>query len=102
MLAIIPSSQAEIASLKQQGVCRLMHQRMIEGALSGVVVRIDKIPVLLPLCHFFFLFHINIFTLERSSKVLHYIYIYICLNLINNIVFSLSQPGTMIEWGNYW
>lgn len=74
MLAIIPSSQAEIASLKQQGVCRLMHQRMIEGALSGVVVRIDKIPVLLPLCHFFFLFHINIFTLERSSKVLHYIY----------------------------
>lgn len=51
-----------------------MHQRMIEGALSGVVVRIDKIPVLLPLCHFFFLFHINIFTLERSSKVLHYIY----------------------------
>lgn len=102
MLAIIPSSQAEIASLKQQGVCRLMHQRMIEGALSGVVVRIDKIPVLLPLCHFFFLFHINIFTLERSSKVLHYIYIYICLNLIKNIVFSLSQPGTMIEWGNYW
>lgn len=74
MLAIIPSSQAEIASLKQQGVCRLMHQRMIEGTLSGVVVRIDKIPVLLPLCHFFFLFHINIFTLERSSKVLHYIY----------------------------
>lgn len=74
MLAIIPSSQAEIASLKQQGVCRLMHQRMIEGALSGVVVRIDKIPVLLPLCHFFFLFHINIFTLERGSKVLHYIY----------------------------
>lgn len=74
MLAIIPSSQAEIASLKQQGVCHLMHQRMIEGTLSGVVVRIDKIPVLLPLCHFFFLFHINIFTLERSSKVLHYIY----------------------------
>lgn len=74
MLAIIPSSQAEIASLKQQGVCCLMHQRMIEGTLSGVVVRIDKIPVLLPLCHFFFLFHINIFTLERSSKVLHYIY----------------------------
>lgn len=74
MLAIIPSSQAEIAFLKQQGVCCLMHQRMIEDALSGVVVRIDKIPVL-PLCNFF-LFYINIFTLERSSKVLHYIYMF--------------------------
>lgn len=92
MLAIIPSSQAEIASLKQQGVCRLMHQRMIEGALSGVVVRIDKIPVLLPLCHFFFLFHINIFTLERSSKVLHYIYTYIYMLKSNKeyCVFSLA------------
>lgn len=90
MLAIIPSSQAEIASLKQQGVCRLMHQRMIEGALSGVVVRIDKIPVLLPLCHFFFLFHINIFTLERSSKVLHYIYIYMLKSNKEYCVFSLA------------
>lgn len=91
MNAIIPSSQAEIASLKQQGVCRLMHQRMIEGALSGVVVRIDKIPVLLPLCHFFFfLFHINIFTLERSSKVLHYIYIYMLKSNKEYCVFSLA------------
>lgn len=99
MLAIIPSSQAEIASLKQQGVCRLMHQRMIEGALSGVVVRIDKIPVLLPLCHFFFFFTLIYLLWKEVRK---FSITYICLNLIKNIVFSLSQPGTMIEWGNYW
>lgn len=101
MLAIIPSSQAEIASLKQQGVCRLMHQRMIEGALSGVVVRIDKIPVLLPLCHFFFFFFFTLIYL-LWKEVRKFSITYICLNLIKNIVFSLSQPGTMIEWGNYW
>lgn len=99
MLAIIPSSQAEIASLKQQGVCCLMHQRMIEGALSGVVVRIDKIPVLLPLCHFFFFFTLIYLLWKEVRK---FSITYICLNLIKNIVFSLSQPGTMIEWGNYW
>lgn len=102
MLAIIPSSQAEIASLKQQGVCCLMHQRMIEGALSGVVVRIDKIPVLLPLCHFFFFFFTLIYLLWKEVRKFSITYIYICLNLIKNIVFSLLQPGTMIEWGNYW
>lgn len=99
MLAIIPSSQAEIASLKQQGVCHLMHQRMIEGTLSGVVVRIDKIPVLLPLCHFFFFFTLIYLLWKEVRK---FSITYICLNLIKNIVFSLSQPGTMIEWGNYW
>lgn len=98
MLAIIPSSWPEIASLKPQGVCCLMHQRMIEDALSGAVVRIDKIPVL-PLCHFFFFFML-IYLLWKEVRKLSVTYI--CLILIKNIVFSLPQPGTMIEWGNYW
>lgn len=27
---------------------------------------------------------------------------YMCFIVIKNIVFSFFQPGTMIEWGNYW
>lgn len=91
MLAIIPSSQAEIASLKQQGVCHLMHQRMIEGTLSGVVVRIDKIPVLLPLCHFFFFFTLIYLLWKEVRKFsITYIYIYMLKSNKEYCVFSLA------------
>lgn len=96
-----PSSLTELTSQKQRGVCCLKPQRMIEEGLGCSCYCSLSSPWQIPVLHLHHSFLLMCWVWTEDESVIS-----ICssesLIVIKSIVFSLFQPGTMIEWGNYW